>query len=290
MCVLLFFMFAFLFIVVLFIFSVITPCAANEEIEEIEPVHYAFSNYLGNGIYRTANQSVTLVNLPFSYDLNKKGNFTYGIRLPLSLGFFDFDFDLGDIPEFEFPDKVGTLTFTPGISVGYQINENWALESYIDIGFAHNFTTSNNASVQSAGVSALYNFTLDSIDAVWVNRTYIASYNGIKQRSSDSYAALQTGIDIGFPVSFEFAGKKFQPRLFSTAFWYFREVEFFNATYATKASQEENISLQNSIEIGATLRVDDGIGYSWASIDTIGIGYRFTQKFNAVRLIFSMPI
>ena len=84
------------------------------EAKEIEPVHYAYSNYLGSGIYRTTGQDVTLLNLPFSVELGQEGQTSYSLRLPVSLGFFDFNFD--DIPELELPDKVGTFTFTPGIS------------------------------------------------------------------------------------------------------------------------------------------------------------------------------
>lgn len=275
----------------IFFFSIITSIYSPiiRATDDIEPVHYAFSNYLGSGIYRTSDQSVTLANLPFSYDLGKKNKLTYGVRLPVSLGFFDYDFQ--DIPELEFPDQVGTLTFTPGLSINYQMTPEWLIETYIDIGFARNFTTDKNVAVQSAGVSALYSFPVDECDAVWANRTYVASYNGITHSASDSYGALQSGIDLGLPVSFNFANRQFQPRIFASAFWYFSEVEFFSP--GTKSADDDvpkNISLQNSYEIGMSLKVNKGIGYSWASFDTIGIGYRFTKEFNAVRLLFSMPI
>ncbi len=78
--------------------------------EEIEPVHYAYANYLGSGIYRTTVQNASIVSLPFSYEVDKEGPLTYGLRLPISFGFFDFE--LADIPDLDFPSEVGIFTFT----------------------------------------------------------------------------------------------------------------------------------------------------------------------------------
>ena len=42
------------------------------EAKELEPVHYAYSNYLGSGIYHTTGQDVTLISLPFSVELGRE--------------------------------------------------------------------------------------------------------------------------------------------------------------------------------------------------------------------------
>jgi len=260
---------------------------------ERETVHYAFSNYLGNGIYTTTNQNVTLINLPFEYDIQEEGKFRYGLRLPLSLGFFDFSY--ADIPDLDLPDSVGTFTFTPGIAMAYDHTKRLTFESYIDMGFARNLTTNHNVAVYSAGVSTLYDLNLQTYDAVWVSRLYFARYSGMNYDASDSYAAFQTGVDMGFPVKYEFLGYRYQPRVFAAAFWYFSEVNFLSDTLNENkvfamSNPEEATRLRNSIEIGITAKLDKKIGWEWAGIETLGIGYRFANNFNAVRLIFSMPI
>jgi len=255
--------------------------------EEIEPVHYAYANYLGSGIYRTTGQNASLINLPFSYEIAQKGKTTYDLRLPLSIGFFDFDFS--DIPELDLPDGVGTLTFTPGLEFHYQYNENWIIESYIDLGYARNLTTSKSVSVHSAGISGLYHFTYQNYDSIWASRLYYATYSGNGYDAKDSYAAVHLGIDTGLPLRYQILGYQFQPRVFATAFWYFSEIDFIVPSVLS-AGESKNVSLTNSIEAGFTLKFDKKIGYSWAGIDRIGLSYRYSKKLSAVRFLFSFPI
>ena len=113
--------------------------------------------------------------------------------------------------------------------------------------------------------------------------------------ASDSYAAFQTGIDFGLPKKYQLLGYRFQPRFFAAAFWYFTEVNFLSDSLNqnqlfSNDNPEETTTLRNSIEIGLTAKLDKKIGWDWAGIDTLGIGYRFANNFNAIRFIFSMPI
>lgn len=254
---------------------------------DIEPVHYAYSNYLGSGIYKTSGQNVTLINLPFSYQLGKVDKTTYGLRLPVSVGFFDFSFN--DVPELDLPNEVGTITFTPGISFDYQVTPNLVLESYIDLGYAKNLTTDRDVIVHSAGISSLYHFDINEMDSIWSSRIYYAQYDGRKYVANDMYAAIQMGLDSGLPVKYSFMGYRFQPRLFASVFWYFSEVDF-KIPVVRANNEKQNVTLTNSVELGITLKFDQVIGYSWAGIERLGISYRHSNNIDAVRLLFSFPI
>jgi len=260
--------------------------------KEIEPVHYAYSNYLGSGIYHTTGQDVTLINLPFSIELGQEGKTTYSLRLPVSVGFFDFNFE--DIPELDLPDSVGTFTFTPGIQFNYQYTDNLVLESYLDLGYSRNLTTDKDVLVYSGGISSLYSFNVRKYDSIWASRIYYAGYDGHNYNAADLYAAIQVGVDTGLPVKYQLFGYDYQPRLFATAFWYFSEVDFSLPSISNVSSQnvseQSKVTLSNSFEFGATMKFDKAIGYSWAGIDTIGISYRFSENLNVVRLLFSFPI
>lgn len=261
----------------------------NLDSKEIEPVHYAYSNYLGSGIYRTTGQDVTLLNLPFSVELGHEGKTSYNLRLPVSVGFFDFNFD--DIPELEFPDSVGTFTFTPGIQFNYQYTEKLVLESYLDLGYSRNITTDKNVMVYSGGISSLYSFELGKYDSIWANRVYYAGYDGHNYEASDLYAAIQIGVDTGLPLKYQLFGYHYQPRIFATAFWYFTEVDFNIPSVNSQNEIERNkVTLSNSLEFGITLKFDKTIGYSWAGIERLGISYRFSENLNVVRILFSFPI
>lgn len=257
--------------------------------KDIEPVHYAYSNYLGSGIYKTTGQNVTLLNLPFSVELGKEEQTTYSLRLPVSFGFFNFNFD--NIPELDLPDGIGTFTFTPGIQLNYQYTNNLVIESYLDLGYARNLTTDKNVLVHSGGISSLYSFNVGEYDSVWASRIYYAGYRGYNYDADDLYAAIQVGVDIGLPVKYQIFGYSYQPRIFTTAFWYFTEVNFNLPIVSTKGlSENSEVTLSNSFELGATMKFDKLIGYSWAGLDTIGLSYRFSENISVVRLLFSFPI
>ena len=247
---------------------------------DIEPVHYAYANYLGSGIYKTTGQHASLISLPFSYEIGHKDKTSYGLRLPISVGFFDFG--LADLPNFDFPDEVGTITFTPGLAFNYQYNRNWLIESYIDIGYGRNITTNKGVNIHSSGVSALYNFDVQDYDAIWANRIYYARYDGNGYDAKDSYAAIQTGIDVGLPLQYQVFGYQFQPRVFAMAFWYFSEVDFLTPSIQSIQSfdEQENVTLTNSVEFGFTLHFTVLIiGYSAYSTVNTAIKKRHQASF-----------
>lgn len=267
--------------------------------ESVEPVHYAYANYLGSGIYRAAEQDITLINLPFLFEIAKHDDITYSLRAPVSFGFFGFSYD--DIPDLELPSSVGSMTLTPGIQIDYQLSEPLVIQSYFDIGYARNFTTKNDVFIHSAGISSLYSFTHNKYDTIIATRLYYASYKSFDNSHQDSYAAMQIGIDTGYAKKFKIFERVFQPRIFATSHWYFSEVDFlfpesasssqsFAGRNSTEARVDDNVTLTNGFELGVTLKFDKYIGYSWAGIDTVGLSYRFSGDYSAMRLLFSFPI
>lgn len=274
--------------------------ASQLQAEPIEPVHYAYANYLGSGIYRAAEQDITLINLPFLFELGKDKELTYSLRTPVSFGFFGFSY--ADIPELDLPDSVGSVTFTPGVQIDYQLSEQLVLQSYVDVGFARNFTTRNDVLVYSFGITSLYSFTAKKYDSIIATRLYHASYKSFDNSGKDGYAALQLGIDTGYAKKFKVFGRTFQPRVFATSFWYFNDVDFLFPDGEAAFSSEQlnaqtddspisnNVTLTNSFELGVTLKFDKYIGYDWLDINTLGLSYRFSGDYSALRLLFSFPI
>jgi hypothetical protein len=275
-------------------------CKPSYGSETIEPVHYAYANYLGSGIYRASEKDITLINLPIIFDIGEEKDLKYRLRLPVSFGFYGFSYN--NIPDLELPDSVGSVTFTPGIQIDYQLDDNLVLESYFDLGFARNFTTGNDVLVNSAGISSLYSFIRRQYDSIIAARLYYAAYRSFDNDQRDAYAAFQLGIDTGYNKKFKIFERVFQPRVFATAYWYFSEVDFLflnkgepygSNIYSLDDVAEtsgDGVTLSNSFEVGVTMKFDKDIGYSWASINTIGLSYRFSGDYSAMRLLFTFPI
>ncbi|WP_165399048.1 hypothetical protein [Shewanella maritima] len=74
-----------------------TPQAvASKVLNNPDASHYAFANYLGSGLYRTSGQNAAVANVPLKFTLDEADDHLVKLRLPISLGFFDYSFD--DLP------------------------------------------------------------------------------------------------------------------------------------------------------------------------------------------------
>ncbi len=265
--------------VFIFYCCLVIPSAYAEN--ETESANYAFANYLGSGIYRTTGQDAMVLNMPFSYQMERDDGINFKIRLPVSVGFFDFE--INDIPDDGIPTKIDTLSFVPGIEFDYLYSDQLTITPYFDLGWAGNLTSGSDTAVYSSGVSALYKVNGGSFDPLWVNRLYYAGYYTGDTNNKEGYAAFQTGIDLGFPNRFNVLGRSIQPTVFATAYWYFIDLTF-------ELQGNQDVTISSSYEVGFTLASENPIGYSFLSLDRLGVGYRFGEDFYAWHLLFDLPI
>lgn len=239
--------------------------------------HYAFGSYLGSGIYRASEQDATVISLPLDFTLEQSEDSEFLLRLPISVGFFNYS--LEDAGEFELPSSVGTLTVTPGFEKRWRLDENWRMEAYGDLGFGSNFDQGGNVAIMAAGISGLRHFELWQADSLWVTRLKFAAYSERAFSISQSFSVLQTGVDIGLPYHWSWQGLQMQPRVFALGYWYFDQLQF-----AGDLNQDTLVS--GSVELGATLALAKPV----LGIDRLGISYRSGDGLEIWRLVFSMPI
>ncbi|UZE96486.1 hypothetical protein [Alkalimarinus alittae] len=248
---------------------------------DTEPANYAFSNYLGSGLYHTSGQQASVFNIPFSYQLESESGIPFRVRLPVSVGFFDFD--VSGIPDGAVPESIDTISFVPGIEFDYPINNRINVTPYFDLGAARNLSNQTDTAIYSSGISLYYKLDGGEYDPLWVNRMYYAGHYTDDTAKREEYAAFQTGIDVGLPYTFNLAGLSIQPTMFATTYWYFLALEF-------DAPGGRDVSVSNSYELGLTLKSEKKLGYSFLSIDRVGVGYRFGDNFYAWHLLFDLPI
>ncbi len=106
----------------------------------------------GQRVYRASEQDATVISLPLDFTLEQSEDSEFLLRLPISVGFFNYS--LEDAGEFELPSSVGTLTVTPGFEKRWRLDENWRMEAYGDLGFGSNFDQGGNVAImQPASVA-----------------------------------------------------------------------------------------------------------------------------------------
>ncbi|GGI96645.1 outer membrane protein [Shewanella hanedai] len=259
--------------------SLSSPIQATEE----DFSHYAFANYLGSGLYRTSGQNATVVNLPLSFNLQQSDTDSLTLRTPISLGFFNFKWD--DLPGGDFPSSVGTVTLTPGIEYRTRTAEDHEFQTYFDLGYGKNLNSGANVAIMSAGVSSLLDLNVKQNTPVWVNRLFFAGYKSFDGAQSETYSAIQSGIDIGTDIHWrwDWLGVDVEPRVFAAGYWYFDKLRFVTPF-------NDDVLVSHSVEFGATLAFSKPILWEWMGIDRLGLSVRSGDGIQVWRLIFEFPI
>ncbi|MGI2174996.1 hypothetical protein ACRN92_12630 [Shewanella ulleungensis] len=275
-------------LVLLILPSILTNhyAVAEEITSEPDASHYAFANYLGSGIYRTSGQSAAVVNIPLGFELEDSDEHLLKLRLTASLGFFDYSFN--DLPGGSFPKSVGTLTLTPGIEYHWLVDDQLTLESYVDLGYGHNFSTHSHVGIYSTGLSSLYRFGSAAYSPVWVNRLYYAGYKSNQNDSTEGYSVLKTGVDFALNYDWQWDDIRVEPRLFVAGHWYFNQLKFVTPV-------GKNVLTSYTYEVGSTLAFSkpisfSAIGLDSVEIDHIGLSYQVGGGLKVWRLIFEFPL
>ncbi|MCT8986947.1 hypothetical protein [Shewanella phaeophyticola] len=262
--------------------------AVADELISSEPdaSHYAFANYLGSGIYRTSGQSAAVVNVPLGFDLDESDEHRLKLRLTASFGFFDYSFN--DLPGGSFPKSVGTITITPGIEYHWLVDEQLTIESYVDLGYGHNFSTHSHVGIFSTGLSTQYCFNSPEYSPVWVNRIYYAGYKSNQNDSTEGYSVFKTGVDFGVNYDWTWDDTRVEPRLFVAGHWYFDQLKFVTPV-------GDDVLTSYTYEVGTTLAFSKpltlaAIGLDSVEFDRLGLSYQVGGGLKVWRLIFEFPL
>lgn len=248
--------------------------------------HYLFSNYFGSGLYSTSDQDITVFNLPFSYTPKSQEvranlqQVNYKIRLPVSLGFYNFALD--DIDNFRI-DSTANATFTVGAEVFYPVTASWQIKPFIDVGYSEDASNDDSALIYATGISSYYYFSwLDQTD-LFLAQWQWAKYHTQKTHVSDTFSSLQLGADIKWPASFDLLhGEGFVSTYISCS-WYMLDLSLgFDGLDPRRETSSQ--------EIGITLGRKRPLDFGLLQLERVGLGYRYSSTGpNAIRLFINSP-
>lgn len=245
-------------------------------------VNYAYANYLGTGFYTAADRKVQVYHLPFRYTLRDAKTEKSGLRLrlPVTIGFLDFD--LPDAIDPNLPSKIETLTFVPGIQYIYRVNDYWSLSPFLDFGIGHDFETDNSAYVYGAGVNSLFIFRYASFNLEIYNEFLFAGNTTEISNVRNEFSRFQTGINFQFPLNKKIWNRETAVSIYYLNYLYFNRLEFLRYLDAPI-----EVAVQN--EIGLTFDTSPDMKLLGIPFSRIGLGYRFGNDVNVIRLVFGIP-
>lgn len=245
-----------------------------------ELFNWYYAAVYGTGAYKIGEETVGVIRLPMAYNIRKATDTEWGLRLtfPVSAALAEFDltdFDLGHVS------TVG-LSFLPGVEAEIPLRPGWVVKPFANVGGGWEFQRDTSAMIWSLGASTLYRTELGRkwLLGLGGKLTY-AGYDA--EGTTSTLAAVSLGIDLGFPVEVEIAGRQALLGAQVVGTKYFNELEFL-----FPGSPTDDVS--HEVEFALTLRTRKPFELLGVPFDRIGLGYRQgSDGLKGVRLVASFP-
>ena len=247
-----------------------------------DTIHYAYAALFGTGVYRLDDRTVTVLRIPFSYNIRDAEPGRPGIRalFPVSLGSHRFDFD--DIFDIEEED-VSTVSFVPGLRLTFKVRQDWEVSSSANFGYGRDFDNGVSSTIYGAAVSSNYLFAESRYQYRFGTEALGAGYRP-DGGSNRVILRLGAGIDAKVPTQWTWGGSAvfLNPQLIT--YFYSREAEF-----NTVSMQRDFFDVQTEIQVGLAIGRDKPLRVLGFRFDRIGIGYRYSDNVQGIKLFTQFP-
>jgi hypothetical protein len=258
------------------------PAIAETTAPEADPLNHAFSVYLGSGIYVSENRSVFIFRIAPRIKILSEKDRKFGIRLRLNATFGFYDFDPKDLIELEFPDRLGTFAFVPGIEFPVNMYDNWVLIPFFDVGPATDTNFQDLNVVLGVGFRSRAEWHHKRFAYLLWNELIYAKNLETKEYASEDYSMLRSDFETRGLARYRLGKRPFDFGLLLGIDWFFDTIIV-------------NVPFDQPEPIGARYEVGFTTGPSqpWRQLKKIvkvprlGLSYRFGQGSSSVRFLIS---
>jgi len=244
-------------------------------------VHYSFSALLGTGYYTVDDRRVAVLRVPFSYEVRETAGPTkpgIRIKIPVTVGLHNFE--INDIPDLRIDDLV-TMTIMPGIEFNYRINDRWAVDPAVHIGYGRDMTNSDSSLLWGANVRSRYDFTTTKPALTLGSEALYAGYSP-DTGSADSIVRLSLGLDARIPTGWSIGNHNMFVGTHVIGFYYPVSLRF------PKIDRERSRT-STELEFGLALGRDPPFEVLGFKFDRVGLAYRFSDVTSSIILNTSFP-
>lgn len=253
------------------------PTNGNANETSSDSLNWAFQNSSGSGFSFNAQENAKIYKFPLSYKLRNPNEVDWLVKFnfPLTIGIYNIEVEDQDI-------DLNVLAVVPGIELHIPLRENWILIPQVNLGLGKDTSGGHLRYIYSAGIKHHVFFDWKKFDFTFGNTL---SYDGFFSDSTedrDDFLSFSTGIDMRYPLGISLAHNPIYLSFYGVNYQYFDEVTVIE-------SDEKTIKVYTQWELGITLSTIPDLKIFWFRIQRVGIGYRFGDGFEAVRLVFGMP-
>ena len=259
---------------------------ANAQTRAVEDkqdlINWYYAATYGTGIYSAGDRTVGVLQAPLSFNLRESGDEQWGLRitLPVSLGFYDFDF--GGVVENGLPSRISTLSIVPGIEFEKRIVPRWLLKPYVSAGAGWELGGDESAWIYDAGLRSRFLIGENRASALsLVNLLSLAGYypSGGPNQPLSLFAI---GFDVQIPMGRAFFDRPIEVSILPVYYYYFKKLGF------AELNDRDNKVLEEA-ELLVSLLAKEPFTVLGIDVDRIGIAVRTTNDVSGFSIFTSLP-
>jgi len=249
-----------------------TACATSSA-----TINWAYQNSLGEDVSVGTQESAIVFKLPFSYSSGHLRDYGRGLKFqfPLTVGIYNIKGTDEDI-------DLDILALVPGIEYHVQVLDNWVLIPMVNFGLGKETSRGDVQYLYSIGIKHRVFFEWEKADFVFGNTLRDDGNFNTENEQEDDILLFSTGLDIRYPLGFNLFKKTRYISLYGVHYYYFDDV-------IVIGSEAKSIEIDTQWELGVTLLSVPKWKIWLFTFERVGIGYRFGDRFSAIRLVFGMP-
>jgi len=258
--------------------------AATAVADEVDGVaNYAYSVFIGTGVYKIDDRTIYILRVPAAFDLREPDYETgkIGLRLliPFSVGVTNYD-SIDDIPDLSVND-LQSVTITPGIEGQIPFRRNWLLKPFVQAGLGWDMKSSANSIVWGAGSRARGWY---GDNEKWIIGGEFLYANNNPKREDDpqtSFFRVGLGAEYKYQSKWLVFGRQLS--------WHGRllHYEFSNAVNLNPPIEE--IRIERSTEVGISFGLNPPINLLGYKFRQGGIGYERAGDVKAIKFFTTFP-
>ena len=249
--------------------------AAQVAEEPEETINYAYSTWLGTGVYSFGERRIYVLRGNFSYSLREPGEDKWGweLLLPATVGLNEFT-DLNV--------QVATVTFIPGVEAQVPITEKWLLKPFGQMGIGKDFSGGDPSFIWGYGLKGLGNFPTKYMEYdIGAGITY-ANHSQSGSRGDDGFTKFDIGLNTRWPIGLNIQNRQ----TFINAFLVYSE--FIN-DIELLLPLEENIDIERLFKVGIALEGRPSFSIWFVTFRGLGIDFTFGNNFRGIGVTTGFP-
>lgn len=187
---------AVIYLILLCFTSSIHQASAEHYVER--PTHWAYSTWLGTGIYELNQSEMFILSLSGDLALNDDPDLMYQLIGGLTIGLDKYGLRGMQL---KVPEGVGSLQFTPGFQVTYRIDKRWVVKPFSQLGTGLSFVGGDTVYMVALGIKSIYSASLRTLKIDIGNQLMTARHvDG--SLAPDRFGKFDTGVNIKLPYIF----------------------------------------------------------------------------------------